>query len=200
LPAGTHTYAVTFSNCLVDGLAGTTLDGTTSIAYTGADLYHLTAVISVNSMRGKLVAYRSDLYDVTANGSGTWARESTGTPWTTTFVSTTTYTPAAGSTLVNNRTSGVATFEGGSYSGGYGPTPPGAAASAHDEFNDLVIDISGTSYTLNGALRVVYGFSADQNLYMGEVRITSNGSLMARVYGDCSGKLRTEVLSPLVPF
>ena len=139
LPTGSHTYAVTFTNCYVDFLVGTRLDGTASVAYTSADLNDVTtALVSVNSMRGTLVAYRSDLYDVTANGSGMWTRVRTGEPRTTSATETTTYTPTIGSTLVNNATGNVATFGGGSYSSGYGPVPPGSASAGHVELKDLI--------------------------------------------------------------
>jgi hypothetical protein len=200
VPTGSHTFAVTFTRCPVDLLIGTSLDGAASAAYSGSYPSELSALVSVNSMRGQLVCFHSDLCDVTADGSGNWTRVSTGTPGTTTFAPTTTYTPTIGSTLVNNLTTGVATFEGGSISRGYGPPPPGAAGSGHEEFDNLVIAINGTSYTLNGSLQSVYAYAADQTSHTGEVRITSDGTLIARVYGDGSWRLRTEVLSPLNPF
>src|SRR5262249_37586291 len=41
--------------------------------------------------------------------------------------------------------------------------------------------------------------SAEQSSHSGEVQITSNASLMARVYGDGTWQLRTERLSPVNP-
>ena len=198
LPTGRHTFAVTFDHCLVDLLIGTSLDGTASAAYARNSLDDLTALVSVNSMRGILANFRSDLRDVTANGSGTWTRVLTGRG----MASITTYTPTIGSILVNNATSNVATFMGGSYSSSYdyGSPPPGSSGWGEEEFNDLTIAVSGTSYALNGSLQWVYGSECCVELSRtGEVRITSNGNLMARIYGDGSGTLRTEVLSPLLP-
>ena len=173
----------------------TSLNGAASAVYTTTDLNDLPALVSLNSVqgRGEGVSYLSDLNDVTADGSGTWTRLRTDT-WVTT-----TYTPTIGSTLVNNATGNVATFQGGSYSSSDGPRPSGASAVAHEEFDNLAVAIGGTSYTLNGNLHSFYGFSSE-NTYTGEVRITSNGTLVARIYGDASGALRTEVLSPLVSF
>jgi hypothetical protein len=197
LPTGSHTIAVTFANCVLDGLVGNSVNGTASAAYTSADLNDLTALVSANSMRGTLLAFRSDLYDVTAEGSGTWrrVRSSTG--------ETSTYTPTIGSTLVNNLTTNVATFAGGSYSSGYAAPPPGSSASGQQNFANfanLAVAINGTNYVLDGSLQSVYGFSGNQGSHTGEVRITSNGTLMARIYGDVKGAFSIEVLRPLVPF
>jgi len=200
LPTGRNDYAVTFTKCPVDLLVGTTLDGTASAAYTSADLrQETTALLSVHSMRGTLVALRSDLFDATADGSGTWTRVRTGEAWSTSATETWTYAPTVGSTLVNNVTGNAATFGGGSYSSGYGPVPPGSASAGHEEFHDLVVAVGGASYTLKGSLHSVYAFSAEQTSHSGEIQITSNGSLVARVYGDGSWKLRTESLSPVNP-
>ena len=188
LPTGSHTFAVTFDHCYVDYLVGTRLNGTASAAYTRNDLNDLTALVSVHSMRGTLANYQSDLYDVTADGSGTWTRVRTGGSVDNYF-----YTPTIGSTLVNNLTSNIATFTGGSYSSSYD------SASGQQDFNNLAIAVSGTGYVLNGSMHTVYAYGTASS-HTGEVRITSNGHLMARIYADGSRDLRIEVLSPLVPF
>lgn len=194
LPAGSHTFAVTFRDCLVDGLAGTSLNGTASAAYTGVDLGDVTALVATNSMRGTALSFRSGLNDVTSDGSGTWRRVTTGAG------STTTYTPTVGSRLVNNLTGNSATFTGGSYSSGYTSPPPGSAASGQQDFVSLAVEINGTEYILNGTLQSVYGFVGNQGRHTGEVRITSNGTLVARVYGDANGLFSAEVLSAMTPF
>jgi hypothetical protein len=196
LPTGTHTFAASFDRCTVDFLVGTWLDGTASSTYTATDLNDLTAHVSVSSMRAKLAAYRSDLGDVTADGSGTWTRVRTGTPWNT---ETVTYRPTIGSTLTNNRTTKVATFLGGAYTSSWGPPQPGRSA-IHEEFEELGVAISVTGYTLNGSMETVHWSSSNPSSYTGEVRITRNGTLVARIYGDASGALRTEILSPLASF
>ena len=111
LPAGSHTFAVTFTNCLVDGLASTSLNGTASAVYTGVDMSDVTALVSTSPTRGTGLAFRSGLDDATSDGSGTWRRVTTGAG------ATTTYTPTAGSRLVNNLTGNSATFAGGSFLG-----------------------------------------------------------------------------------
>ena len=194
LPAGGHTFAVTFTNCLVDGLARTSLNGTASAVYTGVDLSDVTALVSASTMRGTGLAFRSGLDDATSDGSGTWRRAATGAG------ATTTYTPTAGSRLVNNLTGNSATFAGGSYSWGYTSPPPGSASSGQRDFTNLAVAINGTEYTLNGSLQSVYGFVGNQGRHTGEVRITSNGALVARVYGDADGLFTVEVLSALAPF
>jgi hypothetical protein len=206
LPTGSHTYVVTFADCTVDGLVGIALNGTASAAYTSTDLNDIelteTSAVRLRAWGSwGYPAFRSDLYDVTVDGSGTWTRVRTGAPTSSSTASSTIYTPTIGSTLVNNSTSNVATFTGGSYSSSYGSPPPGSSGSGQEEFNNLTIVISGTSYALNGSLHWVYGSPCCLELSRtGEVRITSNGILMARIYGDGSGTLRTEVLGPLVPF
>jgi hypothetical protein len=194
LPSGSHTFAVTFTNCLVDGLAGTSLNGTASAVYTGVDMSDVTALVSTSSMRGNGLAFRSGLFDATSDGSGTWRRV------TTVAGSTTTYTPTAGSRLVNNLTGNSATFAGGSYSWGYTPPPPGSSASVQQDFANLAVAINGTEYTLDGSLQSVYGFVGSEGRHTGEIRITSNGALVARVYGDANGLFTVEVLSALAPF
>ena len=109
LPTGSHTYVVSFSNCLVDGWGHEALNGVASAAYNAAEWSNVTATVSADSVRGQELDFRSELRDVTADGSAVWTRVGSSTR-------TTTYTPAAGSRLVNNSTTNVATFGGGSYS------------------------------------------------------------------------------------
>jgi hypothetical protein len=52
LPTGSHTYVVSFSNCLVDYLAGIELNGVASAAYRAADWSNLAAMVSADSVRG----------------------------------------------------------------------------------------------------------------------------------------------------
>jgi hypothetical protein len=194
LPAGAHTFAVAFSNCLVDALVGTTLNGAASAEYSGVNFSDVTALVSSRSMRGTVLALRSSLDDVTADGSGTWRRVTTSTG------STTSYTPTAGSRLINNLTNNTAIFTGGSYSSGHTSHPPGSSASVRQDFANLAVAINGTDYVLEGGLQSVYGFVGNEASHSGEVRITSNGTLVARIFGGADGAFRVEVLSPLVPF
>ena len=204
LPPGSHNLAVTFADCAVDQLAGIRLDGAASAAYTSTDLNDLTALVSVHSMRatGEL-GFHSPMRDVTADGSGTWTRARRD-EWR----STTTYSPTIGSRLLNNLTSNVATFGGGSYSTITHEPPPGSSSQAQYEYDNLAVAINGTDYVLNGNILSTYSNSGFGNSYShsGEVRITSNGTLVARVYGvggpDARGltvsALRVEVFFPLV--
>jgi hypothetical protein len=188
LPTGSHTYVVSFSNCLVDGWSGT-LNGIASAAYDAAEWSNVTATVSADSVRGRNLASFSELHDVTADGSAVWTRVGIGSS-----TQTTTYTPAAGSRLVENSTTNVATFGGGSYSMIRYP-----AKGTEQRFDNLKIAINGTEYTLNGSIDTTYG-SSGSNIHAGEVRIINNGTLVARVYGDRGKDLRVEVLVPLVPF
>jgi hypothetical protein len=186
LPTGSHTYVVSFSNCLATWW-GTELNGVASVAYNAAEWSNLTAVVSANSVRGKGLAFLSELYDVTADGSGVWTSVGSSTR-------TTTYTPASGSRLVNNSTANVATFGGGLYSTLQSPN------RLERRFDDLKVAINGTEYTLNGSLVVTHsGTPLSGAAYNGEIRIINNGTLVARVYGDARNALTIEVLVPLVP-
>ena len=189
LPTGSHTYVVSFSNCLVDGWSGT-LNGVASATYSAAEWSNVTATVSADSVRGRNLAHFSELREVTADGSAVWTRVGIGSSST----QTQTYTPAAGSRLVNNSTFNVATFGGGSYSEIRYP-----AKGREQRFDNLKIAINGTEYTLNGSLDTTYG-SSGLSTYTGEVRIVNNGTLMARIYGDVRNALTIEVLVPLVPF
>jgi hypothetical protein len=188
LPTGSHTYVVTFSNCPVNywGNEAFELDGVASVAYSTAEWKSdLSAMVSADSVRGREFGARSGLNDVTADGSGVWTRSSH---------DSTTYTPATGSRLVNNSTSSVARFGGGSYSL-IRSSSQGTPSRSH-RFDNLKVTVNGTEYTLNGSLIEI---SASSITYAGEIRITTDGMLVARIYGDGGNDLRVEVLVPLVP-
>lgn len=192
LPTGSHTYVVAFSKCLVDGWS-TELNGVASAAYNASDWSNVTATVSADSMRGRGLAVLSRLNDATADGSAVWTRVGSSTV-------TTTYTPAPGSRLVNNSTTNVATFAGGSYSEIQHPPLQGTSFSRDQRFDILKVAVNGTEYTLNGSLNIqrVVG---SQLTHTGEVRITTiDGTLVARIYGDVRNALTVEVLAPLVPF
>lgn len=194
LPTGSHTYVVSFSDCLVDSLAGIELNGVASAAYRATDWSNLTATVSADSVRGQGLASGefSELYDVTAEGAAVWTSVSSNGR------ATTTYAPATGSRLVNNSTGNVATFGGGSYSVMPYPPPQDSSARVEYRFDALQLAINGTAYTLNGSLEVTYGFRGSRT-YTGEIRIINNGTLAARIFGDVRNALTIEILVPLVP-
>ena len=182
LPTGSHTYVVSFSKCQVgSGFGYLELDGVASAAYSAAGWSILTATVSAESARARV-----DEGDLTADGSAVWTRSSAACP--AACNESTTYTPAPGSRLVNNSTSNVAIFGGGSYSVIRSFSP----WSMTRRFDNLQVAVSGTEYTLNGSL-------VWTNTSMtGEIRINHNGMLVARIYGD-RNNMRVEVLVPLVP-
>ena len=186
LPTGSHTYVVSFSNCLV-AWYGVGLSGVASTAYDASEWSNFTATVSAESVRGAGLASGqfSDLYDVRAEGSAVWTRTGSSTK-------TTTYTPAPGSRLVNNWTTNVATFGGGSYSMIQHPR------GVERRFDNLKVAINGTEYTLNGSFNYMSGSNGSPQ-YTGEIRIINNGTLVARIYGDVGNALTIEVLVPLVP-
>jgi hypothetical protein len=188
LPTGSHTFAVTFADCTGgDAMAAVSLNGAVSAAYVTTDWNELTAVVSANSMS---ILCCSGGYDFTANGGGTWTRVRT--------AHTMIYAPAIGATLINNRTKNVVTFGGGSYSSGYRPTPYGGwLHSGPEGFDNLTVAIGATSYIIHGSIELGPLYRVGDP---GEVRIASNGTLVARVYRDANGMLRTEVLSPVASF
>ena len=181
LPTGSHAYVVAFSNCTMGFF--TTLNGVASAAYTAAEWSNVTATVSADSVRGQYLNSLSELYDVTADGSAVWTRVGSGSS-----TRTWTYTPATGSRLVNNLTTNVATFGGGAYS-----TIP-TSERWERRFDNLKVAINGTEYTLNGSLYYPGGST------YGEVRITNNGTLVARIYGGVGDAPSVEVLVPLGPF
>ena len=188
LPTGSHTYVVAFSNCVVDGWSAS-LTGSASATYNAVEWSNVSATVSAESVRGVGLASYSDLWDVTADGSAVWT--SVGST-----ARTKKYTPAIGARLVNNLTTNVAIFGGGSYSVLSPPAPQGSFRS-EVRFDNLKIAISGTEYTLDGSLDLTRPTNGAL-IYTGEVRITSNGTLVARIYGDARGALSVEVLVPLV--
>jgi len=184
LPTGSHTYVVAFSNCLVDGWSAV-LTGSASAAYTVAEWSNVTATVSADSVRGVGLEFLSELSEVTADGSAAWT-SSGSSP------NTRTYIPAAGARLVNNSTGNAATFGGGSYSMTRHP-----GGRTEQRFDNLNVALNGVAYTLNGSLHSTFG---DRATHTGEVRITSNGTLVARVYGDARNALTVEVVMKLGPF
>ncbi len=192
LPTGSHTYVVSFTNCVVDYLSGIELNGVASAAYTAADWSNITATVSADSVRGTGLAYLSELHDVTGDGSAVWTSVGSSRK-------TITYTPAPGSRLVNNSTANVATFGGGSYSRTHPPPPQGTSSRVEQRFVNLKVAINGTEYTLDGSLDTTYGFAGSGGTNTGEIRIINNGALVARIYGDARNALAIEVLVPLVP-
>jgi hypothetical protein len=63
-------------------------------------------------------------------------------------------------------------------------------------FEHLKIAINGTEYTLDGSLDLT--LASGTGPYTGEVRITSNGTLVARIYRDARTGVSVEILVPLV--
>jgi hypothetical protein len=199
LPTGSHTYVVSFKNCGVGWGGEVGLNGVASAAYNAAQWSNVTATVSADSMRGEGLDSYGLLNDVTADGSAVWTRVGS---FSSTL--TTTYTPATGSRLVNNSTTKVATFGGGSYSH---ISYPGNRWD--QRFDNLKVAINGTEYTLNGSLEQTIGNTGNGSnespyrsytTHTGEIRITNSGTLVARIYGDVRKALIIEVLVPLVPF
>lgn len=190
LPAGNHTYMVSFADCLVDGLTGITLNGTATTTYTtSADWNDVTAQVSTDSMRGTGSLFANppnELTDVSAAGSGTWRFANAGSE---------TYAPAVGSTLVNHRTTSVITFQGGSFSRGY---DTGSTTSYRQTLTNIAMTLNGVEYVLDGTLHrtLANGVWAGGS---GEVRVTSQGMLVARIY-PASRYLGAEVFAPLETF
>jgi hypothetical protein len=191
LPTGSHSYAILFTNCRVDGLLGMDLSGTAVANYTTTDWKTVTASVRLESMRGTGLSFLSDLNDVTGEGSGTWTSTDGG--------STYRYAPSRGSRLVNNLTSGVAVFQGGTHSVTQLTAPAGYSAAARVVFESIAITLNEVTYVLDGSLNAVFS-PGSQGSYTGEVRITSEGMLVGRVYGDGSTQLKAELLRPLAPF
>lgn len=187
LPAGRHVYAVSFDNCVADGLIGIRLHGTAAMAYATENWSNVEGNATVGSIRatGSLSSF-GRILDATAHGSAHWSfAQSSGT-------ATTKYAPAAGTVLINNGTGNVATFSGGSYSQTWVSGPPFVFTR---EFADLAFAINGTRLVLSGSLA-----QADQARYEGELRITRDGVLLGRLYGDMDRRLRAEVLHPIPEF
>ena len=194
MPTGTHSIAVSFNDCVVDGLVGSSLSGLATATYSSSDFQTVSADVSASALHAELYAYRSDLYRVTADGSGSITRTRSNDGGSMRLV------PIAGARLTNESTTRAATFGGGSYTSQYFNPPAGVSAVSREIFDDLMLTIDGTTYVLSGTLQASYGFTGNQATYVGEVRVTSHGAMVARLFGDNGGALRLEVLRPLVSF
>ena len=194
LPTGSHNFSAAFDDCLIDGLAGTTLNGAISGDYSLTGEYDYGAQLSVRTLSGYELVLASDLQGVSGEGSLTLTSESTGIVNSTAFAYTTTVAPVGGFRLVKDRTSNAMTFGSGTYSYSY----DAATQSGSDDFNGLEVEINGVHYVIHGSIQ--WDFVGGRGLMRhtsGVVRITSGGVLHASLSGQASGALLVDVLIPL---
>lgn len=192
LPTGSHVYAVTYSNCSVDGLVGIDMSGTSTVSYSTSNWSDVSWQVAASATRGvgSIAFYSSAMRDVTASGSGTWRTVGSNNGLTTV------YAPNDGATLVSNLTTSIITFKGGSFMRSFvGGTP----LVARTTFDNFAVAINGINYTMNGTVEIMYNYSG-ATAGSGEVRITSGVTLVARVFVEASGRLRSEELTALQPF
>ena len=190
LPPGSHTYSVRFNNCLVDGLDGIHLTGTTTLRYTTTNWSNVSADAGTASMRA-IGRVANGLDDVTATGSGRRTVVSTITTSGSSFASS--FSPNAGATLVNNHTTNVITFKGGS---SVASSDLGIGV-ARNGFANLAIALNGVDYVLDGALETI--FVNGRGNTTGEIRVTRADVLVGRIFVE-SGSLRFVELAPIGPF
>ena len=181
LPDGSHTYVVSFRDCYLGWGGEVGLSGVASVAYNAVGWTNVTATVSADAVWITGLGLGDELQNVTAHGSAVWTKSG----------STTTYTPATGSRLINNATTNVATFGGGSYSFIN-------QSRRESRFDNLTVAVNDTEYILNGSLVEIP--SPSRSTFTGEVQIVNDGTLVARMYGDGSSDVRVEVLVPLVAF
>jgi hypothetical protein len=191
LPSGSHTYSVNFLNCRVDGLSGISMMGSTSVAYSTTDWRELTAQVSPGSIRATgSVDPHGVLADVSATGSGTW------TLTTSSDARTDTYTPAAGSTLVNNLTTHAITFQSGSLvlQNRWGPV---AFSSYRATLNEVVLTLKGVTYVMDGSVQISRTSGVDWGI--GEVLVSRDGALVARIFTS-GASIQAEAYATLESF
>jgi len=192
LPTGAHTAAAA-PNC---DFSGATLSGVASMRY---DLQPsdsaMTATITATSMRGAgLLDPHEALGDYNVTADGSWDL----TSFRTAAGYSVRYTPIAGARLVNNRTGGAAVFEGGSLS--Y-ELPLGWPALERSQYDRLAIRVNGSLYVLDGAHLIGsrdIGNGGAVPTGSGEVTVTKDGAVVARLIVNAQGQLGTEVLGPMV--
>lgn len=195
IPQGTHLLTAAFTNCLTDLLVGTAIDGAATADYTAADLDTVMSHVTATGLSGALFSFRSDLYQVTVDGSGAWTRTRSGSDTSVRFA------PAPGSRLTDRQSGRSVTFDGGTYSRTERPTEDGLAWAATETFENVAIVVEGAAYLLHGRLELRSPPRALMPASPDELSLTSNGTRIARLYPDPSGGwLRIEVLAPPVPF
>ena len=191
LPSGSHTYSVNFLNCRVDGLSGISMMGTATVAYDTIDWRELTARVSAGSIRATgSVAPGGVLADVSATGSATW------TLTTSSDARTDTYTPGAGSTVVNNLTTHAITFQGGSLvlENRWGPV---SFSTFRATFNEVVLALKGVTYVMDGSVQISTTPGLDWGI--GEVLISRDGTPIARIFTS-GASIEAEAYAPLETF
>jgi hypothetical protein len=189
LSAGSHSFSAAFAHCTVDGLVGTTLNGSVAGAYAKAGDFDHTVQVEAQAMSTTHAALVSDLHGVTVDGSLTVTSSSVGVAYTNDFAYTVTFTPTVGLSLANSQTGNALTFLGGEFSYSY----DAGTVTGHDAFRGLVVEINGTQYSIDGRIDWTTT-GGHMNYKSGIVRITSGGVLHANVHGP---GLRSEVLIPL---
>ena len=108
-----------------------------------------------------------------------------------------TFMPTNGARLTNNATTAVATFGGGTYEVASDRTTSGGSF----RYRDLRVSVNGTPYVLDGTYQLGYaGGGAMRLIGSGEVQITSDSVLVARLLVEADGRPRAEVFKPLMPF
>jgi hypothetical protein len=191
LLTGNHSFAAEFNECLMDGLVGTQLNGTVAGSYAGLKPNGSYTQTTIVSMRGTQLSFYSDLYAVTGVGSVTSSYLLTDIGLTTMV------TPSVGFALTNHETGNVAIFEGGDYRSAY----DWSTQAGHWSLNDLRLVVAGNRYTVDGRLHWRVAPGGGGLLFgLGDVRVSRDGALHARLYGDANGNLRSEILVPLVRF
>ena len=193
-PGSSRRLSVRLSNCLVDGLVGIRLDGkqlAEIAADEGSGPGDFSAGLVLDAMHGVgSLGLWSPIGDVTAVGGGSLQSVQVNGETIRTFM------PTSGSRLTNNATTAVATFGGGTYEIASDRTISGG--SFH--YRDLRFSINGTPYVLDGTYRLGYAGGTMRLIGSGEVQITSDGVLVARLLVEADGWPRAEVFKPLTPF
>lgn len=188
LPSGNHTFVVRFVGCMLDAMDGTVYDGAVSLTYATPDWREVTAQTDTASVRASNL-YGDITFDVTASGSALWKYSGTDTSEQTTF------TPAAGASLVNNLTTNVISFKGGSI---VDSSSMGTTWVGREGFTNLEFELNGVSHVLDGILERTWVNGRPAG-WTGEIRITRGGALVARIY-PVDNSLRAEAYAPLVEF
>jgi hypothetical protein len=179
------TLAATANACVADG---STYTGASSVTYsvTNPEPAIGSANVTVNNMRVTSRIGQTVDRDVTSNGSGSIVFSGSVSGADTTEMVT--LTPGAGATVKSELSGLTATFSTGSVAlttvTRAGATLPVRLRVA---YNNLAFTVAGTNYLGNGFYEIGFGGLGVPASGSGEVLLTSNGTLIGRIFANSEG-------------
>jgi len=195
LPAN-GVLATRFTDCVSDG---TRYNGSASADYRFTSMGEPTNGSVTVTLTGLRMADASAGSDYTVDGGA--GVQFAGLLDSTSVVQTATFTPSAGASITNNLLALRATLTGGSFSvTSTLRTSDQQLTETHFSYTSYAFTVGSTPYVASGSLALVFtGANGALSNGNGEVRLSSNGTTVGRLY-FANGSLQIEVNGTVQPF